>query len=278
MARMQGLTFTRNNRSLLMIALLAGLVAAILVFVAVSNSDSGGGSGTPGVTTVNAVVAAQEITAGTTITADMLKIEAVPENLLLTDALNSVELVAGEVARGDLAAGEQITLAKLGSPSRDIDALSSVVQKGNRGSSAGVQELTAVGGLILPGDHVDVVATYKIKNVPGLAENEYIQRTEVILQNVEVLSVAQQAQEPKPLAQAEEGEAGEAGITSGQLPEEVVEQPEAGTVTVTLDPDQTLKLLSFQDNPATVRIWTILRAFGDTDIVDIAPFDVIVTE
>jgi len=280
MARTQGLTLTRNNRGLLLIALLAGLVAAVLVFVAVANSGSDGGSGsTPGAITVKAVVAGHSIAAGTEITAEMLKVVEVPENLLVAGAYNDSGLVAGQVTRVALSSGEQITPGKLGSAARQSEAgIASVVDPPNRGFSFGVQEVTAVGGLMIPGDRVDIVVTYKIKNVPGLLENEYIQRTEVILQNVEILSVAQLAQDPKPVPDAESGDAGDTSLTSGDLPDDVTEQPQAGTVTVHLDAEQALKLASFQDNPATVRIWSVLRGFGDSNILDIAPFDVIVVE
>ncbi len=278
MARTQGLTLARNNRSLLIIALLAGLAAIAFFVLARSQSDDGGGSSAPAAATVNVVVASQNIGAGTEITAEMLKTVEVPQNLLVSNAYTDSGLAVGQVTAVAVSSGEQITPAKLGSPGRDLNALSSVVRHSMRGSSAGVQELTAVGGLILPGDHVDVVATYKIKNLPGLGEKEYIQRTEVILQNVEVLSVAQEAQDPKPLPKAGTEDAVDSGLTSGQLPEDVEEQPQAGTVTVTLDPQQTLKLLSYQDNPAVVRIWTTLRGFGDTDIVDYVPYDVLVVE
>ena len=44
MARIQELTMARGNRVLLLIALLAGLISAILVFVTLANSESDSGT------------------------------------------------------------------------------------------------------------------------------------------------------------------------------------------------------------------------------------------
>ena len=75
MARMEGLTLARGNRGLLIIALLAGLIAAVLVFAALAQGDEGGTTtATTGGTTVATVVAAQDIAANTEITPEMVKV------------------------------------------------------------------------------------------------------------------------------------------------------------------------------------------------------------
>lgn len=277
------MTMTGNNRGLLVLAGLAGLAAAVLVFVALASAGGDdGGSSAPAATSVNVVVASQRIAAGTEITAEMLKVVEIPENLVISGHYADSSLVVGETTSVAIPAGEQITTEKLGSYIVDNDAVSGVLTQQERGLGFSIQEVTAVGGLLQPGDHVDIVATYNIRSATGLGENEYIQRTEVILQNVEVISVAQLnlKPEPQPKAAGDESTAATDDVTyaSGELPDEVEEQPRASTLTLKLDPDQTLKLISFQDSPATVRIWSALRGFGNTVILDIAPYDQIITE
>ncbi len=276
MARTQEFKLANNNGLLLLLALVAGLVAAVIVFVVVS--ESGGDDSTPAAAggTVPALVASQSISAGTRITEDMVKVVEVPESLVVSGVYDSADLVVGEVSTVAIGSGEQITRQKIGLLVPD-QGLSGVVPVGMRAVSVEVDEVTAVGGNLLPGDHVDIVATIRIERAPGLAEDEYILRSATILQDVEVLSVAQEAQ--KPAAQAvttEDGSEGSASYTSGQLPDDIEEQPNAGTLTLALTPEQAIILISEQEH--AVRVWAILRAFGDDSTTELEPYEVTIVE
>lgn len=276
MARVQGIALNKNSsRMLLIIALVAGLIAAILVYMALQDSDDG-----PAVTappdTVKAVVAAQNIAPGTEITEEMLEVVDVPNDLLVSGSFATSTPIVGEVTNVAVAQGEQITRGKLGSAVPD-KGLSGVVPVGMRGVAVQVEEVTAVGGNLLTGDRVDVLVAHRIKNVPGLAEDEYILRTETIIQNVEVISVAQEVQ--KPTARFDpEGETTEAGYTSGVVPEDVDNQPDARTVTVVLTPAEALKVILWQESESAQRVWAVLRAYGDDEIVEVEPIDIIIVE
>src|SRR5712692_7951230 len=189
MTRLQQLTLPRGNRGLLLLALMAGLVAAVIVFVALNNSGSSSTNSSSAVSgaVTPSLVATQQISAGTKITADMVQVQQVPTALLVTGAFTDSQPVVGQVSRLAIAKGEQITNAKIGVPVPD-KGLSGVVPAGMRGVALTVSEVTAVGGLLLPGDHIDVVAAYTIADAPGLASNQQLLRTQTILQNVEVLS------------------------------------------------------------------------------------------
>ncbi len=274
MARTQEFKLANSNGLLLLLALVAGLVAAVIVFVVVS--ESGGGDSVTPVTggTVPALVASQTISAGTQITEEMVKVVDVPESLVVSGVYDDADLVVGEVSTVTIGAGEQITRLKIGTLVPD-QGLSGVVATGMRAVSVKVDEVTAVGGNLLPGDHVDIVATTRIERAPGLAEDEYILRTTTVLQNVEVLSVAQEAQ--RPAAQAvttDDGDAGSASYISGQLPDNIEEQPNAGTLTLSLTPEQAMILISEQQSAE--RVWAVLRAFGDDSIAELPPYEVTV--
>ncbi|MGH8629340.1 MAG: hypothetical protein ACREU7_01060, partial [Burkholderiales bacterium] len=114
---------------------------------------------------------------------------------------------------------------------------------------------------------------------PGLEDDEYVSRVEVILQNVEVLSVAQQNQEPLRAADAAEAEA--AGdtpevATSGQLPEETEELPKAATITVALSPADVMRLISAQET--ATQVWFTLRGAGDSAPVDYPIIEVVMAD
>ncbi len=269
------LKLANTNGLLLLLAVVAGLVAAVIVFIAVSESGDGDSAAT--ITgTAPALVATQSISAGTLVTEEMVKVVDVPESLLVVGVYDDADLVVGEVSTVAIGAGEQITTLKIGLLVPD-QGLSGVVAPGMRAVSVQVGEVTAVGGNLLPGDRVDILVTTRIERAPGLAEDEYILRTTTLLQDVEVLSVAQEAQ--KPAAQAattDDGEVGSASYTSGQLPEDVTEQPNASTLTLALTPEQAVILVSEQEYAQ--RIWAVLRAFGDDSITEVEPYEITIIE
>lgn len=262
MASIQELALPGGNRVMLLVAIIAGLVAAAVVFVAVNQSDGDSGGSSVSSGTVPAVVAAQDIGVGDEITADMLRVADVPEDLLVSGALSETEPAVGEVARVAISSGEQITNGKLGVPVPD-KGLAGVVPAGMRGIGLEVDQVTAAGGLLLPGDRVDIFAARKI--------DKSTLRSEIVLQNVEVLSVAEEALKAAGRSDATNG--ADAAASSGQLPDDVEEQPDAGTLTLALTPQQVQTLISYQDNEDVENIWAVLRPFGDSGTIELAPND-----
>jgi pilus assembly protein CpaB len=257
MARIQGLTIPRGSRGLLILALITGLVAAILVFVGLNQGGGSDNANTESAVTTSAVVVAKsDIAAGTTITADMLKVIEVPDSLLVRNAFSDTQRAVGETARYPIAAGEQLTLARVG-PKIEGDGLNFVVPEGKRGIAVKVDEITGVGGLILPGDRVDVIAVIREQS----AVND---RVVTVLQDVEVLAVAQSALEPVPAAAdndaATQSEPDVSSTTSGQPPENPEPQPSARTVTLALTPEQVQLLALVQEEGS---VYLSLRHFGD---------------
>lgn len=275
MARIQQLTMGGSNKTMLFLALAAGLIAAIIVFVVVSESGNNSSSSTSSSGTVPVVVAAQSISAGTKITDDMVKVSNVPESVLVRGAYDKTDVVVGDVAKVSIAEGEQFTSAKLGLPVPK-EGLGGVVPAGMRAVSVDVDEVTAVGGNLLPGDHVDILSTTRIDGAPGLADNQYLLRTQTVLQNLEVLSVAQESQEPTAQTPADQsGDTSSGSYTSGEVPDNVKTQPKAGSITVAVTPEQAQILVSAQESAE--RVWGTLRPYGEQGTVEIAPVDVIVT-
>jgi len=242
MARIEGMTLARGNRGLLIIALLAGLIAAVLVFAALAQSDDGG-STTPSAVgaTVKTVVAAQDIAAGTEITPEMLEVANWPEDLKVTDAFDNTTPVVGEVSRGAIAQGEALTPAKIGA-GKEGDGLQYYVPAGMRAFALRIDAGTAVGGNLRPNDRVDVHAVF--------AATDATQGSIVVtvLQNVEVLALG----DKRP-------------------PDDVKEQPGAGTVTLAVEPSQAPLLAGVQAEAKEV--YLSLRSFGDENLVEPAPVD-----
>ncbi len=256
----------RGNRTFLVLAVVVALIAAVLVFAALSGG--GGDESGSSVATVPVVVAAQDIPAGTRLTEGMLKVAPVSPETLLQGTSTTVPALVGYVARYPVATGEQITLNKVGLDSEDEVGLSFIIPPGQRAIAASVTQVSSVGGLLLPGDRVDVIVVFNA--IDQIREEKAV----TLFQNVEVLAVDQTAQEAVPPSQsAEEGESPSAEPLA-QRPQDAVPQPQATTVTLALTPEQTQLLALVQ---AEGKVWLSLRPFGEETQVELdastlAPF------
>ena len=255
MARTYELGEARNSRGLLPLAVVSGLVAAVLVFIALVRAGDEGrpGSGPAGAM-VRVVIAEQNIPARTEIGPEMLSVVEVPGDLAVDGAVDNVEALVGETTRYPVAAGQQVTVAGVGSLNKEA-GLEAVVRKDMRALSVEVDEVRGVGGLLLPGDRVDVIAVLA-------AEAAGVDSAVTVLQNVEVLAVAQKTQEALPRAEAVDGAEPDpsASASSGQRPADAEPQPDANTVTLSITPEQAQLLALIQNRG---QIWLSLRPFGD---------------
>jgi len=256
----------RGKRVFLILAVLAALVAAVLVYAAVNRGGDDGATSSPAM--VDVVVAAQDIPAGTRLTEDMLKTAPVAPETLLQGTYTAVPPLVGYVARYPLAAGEQIAPAKIGLESEDEDALSFIIPAGQRAIAASVTQVSSVGGLLLPGDWVDVIAVFD----PAEQGSSSRKQSVTLFQNIEVLAVAQEAQEPLPPAQTV-NKSEEEGETAGEQPlarrsQDAEPQPNATTVTLALTPDQAQLLALAQEEG---KVWLSLRPFGEEGQVELGP-------
>ena len=262
------------------------IIAGLLVFAALS--DGGGSSSSTatsaGAATLLRVVAVDDIPARTRVTAEMVAVQPIPVEAALINAFASSESVVGQVTRFPIAANEQIGPQKVGATFEDGEAadsgLSFVIPAGHRAVSISVTESSAVAGLVVAGDRVDVLALLDL-DLAGL------EKAVTVLQNVEVLSVAQVAQRAvPPPATAEEEAATEAAATEAAASDAAVAgtdtlgvrplapepQPSARTVTLAVSPEDA-QLLALADQHAT--LWLTLRAFDDDETVTVSDSDLL---
>jgi Flp pilus assembly protein CpaB len=134
---------------------------------------------------VSVVVAHVDLQAKTRLTSDAFELRDLPADAVTTNALKSLDAVAGKVLNAPMAAGEPLTASRLiEPPAADIKTIADMIPAGLRAMSLALTELDGAGGLIVPGQHVDVVAVFK-KDTLGKDESM------IILQDVLVLAVAQ---------------------------------------------------------------------------------------
>lgn len=141
---------------------------------------------------VSVVVAATDLSRGTTVTASMLRQESIPYAFVPPGALAGPEQAEGATLASDIAAGEPLTRTRLAA--EGTGPVASLVPPGLRAFTV---EAGLPRGSVLPGDRVDVLATF------GGGRPH----TETVASGLEVLLVLQadQAGGPIPAASADPG-------------------------------------------------------------------------
>lgn len=252
MARSIAASQGRTNRRFLFIAvLLAGLSAVLIYAVLARNSsgDGGGGSSSSGSTSV--VVARTAIKQNTVVTSEMLQLKEVSASDIITGAFIATDDAIGKVTKFPIEANQQVVASAvidLQNPA-STDALAAIVPSGRRAISVTAGQVTNAGGLILPGDFIDVVWTC-------CDDKEVVAKT--ILRNVQVAAIAQ--------SKIDSGPAAGAGNTAGPISaSDEKPDPEAVTTTLLLTPDEAqTAFLSEQSG----KLRLSLRGLGDEQIVD----------
>jgi Flp pilus assembly protein CpaB len=255
-----------QNRLALYGAIGLALLAAIFAFAALRAAGGGDGNASASLTTLGVVVTTREIPAGSAIEDGMLTIANVPEDVTIDGYLTSTDglMGAGFIAQQTLARGDQVTYAKLGGGG-DSDGLSGTVPPGRLAVSVGVTEEKVFGGLLAPGDRVDVIAI--IQRTVGDTE---VPTAVTIAQNAEVLAVADahlRAIGNKDTA----GETIETETSTGVIaaaPEDVDTQPDARSVTLSVAQEEALLIALAQEEWS---VWLALRSPADVEIRPIQP-------
>ena len=251
----------RINGRFALLTIVCGILSAVLVYAAIARN--GGAKGTASAeTTAATVIAAVDIPARTEITAEMVELRDVPVSGRAAMALSSIDDVVGKVTRYPVVLDDQLTLSKVVSVdgSENVDSLAFVVPDGKRAISISADQVLSAGGLVLPGDYVDIMGVLSGTKPDGSEVDNYVVKT--ILQNLQVLAVAQ------TIADAPAG--GEATASDGQKgsSSESKPNPEATTLTILVSPEQAQTLFLAESN-GTLR--AVVRGYGDANVTELAP-------
>jgi pilus assembly protein CpaB len=193
----------------------------------------------------------------------MLEVRLVPEDAVGLDSFANTDQVLGKITRFPIAANEQILPSKLVTVPAGSSAaatasrsLAYTIPSGMRGFAVKASPVMNGGGLVLPGDYVDIMVIYSVEFQVGGEREEYENfLVQTIFQNIEVLAVSQtvvdHVVEATPSA-------------NGQRPRnsEARPDPEAGTVTLALTPEQAQRLYLAEAN-GSLRF--SVRPYGESE-------------
>ena len=247
----------RGNRRFILLAIVLGLMGAGLVYVATSrNTTSSGGGGGSAAADTPVLVAKVDIAARTTVTADMVEVRLVAADARSVLAYDSVEAIKGKVTRFPITANEQVLSSKVvdlsGNASATARSLSYIIPEGKRAFSISTNEVRDVGGLLLPGDYIDVMVKY---DVQFGSETESAYLAQILLQNVEILAVSQTIVDVVP--EQEPSETGQRERISEAKP-----NAGAGTVTLALAAEDA-QLIFLAETHGEIRF--AMRPYGDSE-------------
>lgn len=189
----------RTNRLILVVGILLAVVAFVGVFFLLN--QKGGGSGQQQVPQANVVVAKRDIKLGEAIQENQVEQKQIPLSDKKPEYIAQTGDVVGQVARTDIAKGAYLTTNMFSGSGQT--SISKDLPAGMVAMPVRVDAVTGVGTLILPGDHVDVVATIPFKvnaeavpvesPTPGAIlytlSQDPAMSSKVVLQDIEVRAV-----------------------------------------------------------------------------------------
>ena len=244
---------SRLNRRFLFLALILAALSAVLAYTAMSRTGKSSSSGGD----IPVVVAKSTIPPGTRITGDMVEVRQLPSSVVGFQALSSLDSVVGQVSRYPLAQGEQLLASKIvDSTTASSHALSYILEPGKRGMAIPFDNLVGVDGLVIPGDHVDLVWV-PFKGAPAF----------ILLSDIEVSAVDQTIVNIAPAAPGL--------LKNGATPQpnsdrtrtsDANPQADAKSATLMLTPEQTTTVLCAENNARKFEgeLRMAVRSFGDT--------------
>lgn len=259
-----GATPGRTNRKFLIVALLFGAVTAALFYAVTARGGSSDSTTKAVAGDTPVVVAKVPIQQRTTITLDMLEVKSISASAVIGGAFTNVNDAIGKVTKFPIEVNQQVVSSSVVDVSKPstVGALSLVVPTGMRAVSIQASQVLAAGGLILPGDYVDIVWTCCDRPVA----------VKTILTNIQVAAVAQNVVNSGPVAAGTQNGSGtDTSATSTDGTQNPTTSgpgqaaPEASTVTLLLKPDQVQVVFLAEQ---TGKLRADLRGFGDQDATD----------
>ncbi|HWE48064.1 MAG TPA: Flp pilus assembly protein CpaB [Caulobacteraceae bacterium] len=176
------------------IAIMLGLVAVFLVRGYITNPKTGPATQAQAQAYATVVVASKPIDRGEALAAAALKVVPFPAASIPPGAFHTVnEIVSGPNARlalRSIALNEPILTERISGPGAKPN-LSAELTAGMRAVSLRSNDVSGVGGFVLPGDRVDIFLT---RSLTG-ADNRTTTVTQALAQNVRVLGVDQSSNE-----------------------------------------------------------------------------------
>src|SRR6202171_1704339 len=179
----------RRPMVFVLLAGLAAMLASVMVYSALKQREADVQRAMAH--NVQVVVASMDLPLGSKIGPDAVKMTRWSADSVPEGAYTDPKQVLGSYVKNSLVANEPIVQAKLFTGDKTAGVMPLLIPFGMRAVSVPVDEVSDIAGFVLPHTRVDVLVA--ISNGEG-AQKEF---SKVVLQNVEVLAVAQEVEQKK---------------------------------------------------------------------------------
>ena len=185
---------------------------------------------------VQAVVAKKNIQKGTLLEKSLISARKIPAKFLPGDAIlaRDYEIILNQPLEIPVKAGEPLLWSHLGVEQKGT--LSANIQEKKRAVTIGVDELTGIGGMIVPYDHVDILLTFTPLRNESSTSGIPQAATITLLQDVPVIAVGRNIFEYQSASPLQQGY-GYSSVTLSVSPldaELLVFAQEHGSISLTL--------------------------------------------
>lgn len=207
---------------------------------------------------VPVLVAARDMAKGTVLDKDSVSVAIISSQYVQPQAATSLDRVAGMLSAVSLSKGEQITLNKLIAVKDNSSSTSSLAMAtpiGKRAVTISVDSISAVGGMIRPGDYVDVVAMIVVPMTTAQGKQANQATSVSLFQNVLVLAIGQDLSSISQETSA-----------SGSRYKKEERKVDSSMITLALNPKEA-NLLGFVQDQGRIRL--ALRSPADAQIEQI---------
>ncbi len=179
----------RRPLGFFLLAGFAAMLAALVVYSALKKREAEVRQAT--MQTVTIVVAAKDLGLGARIDPSEVELARWPRDSVPQGSFTDPASVVGSFVKGSFVKNEPIVAAKLFTGDKTAGVMPLLIPSGMRAMSVPVDEVSDIAGFVLPRAHVDVVVA--IQNMAAGTQPF----SKVVLQDVEVLAVAQEMEGPK---------------------------------------------------------------------------------
>lgn len=262
-----------SGYTLLAVALALGVLTAVLTLSVLAGSDDAVEAPQPvpidPLAALEAagdplVVARDLIPAGTALTTPMVEVIEVRKGTSPEGSFEALEDVVGRVVRTPMVRREAVLASKLVSTDAgSLEGLAFSVPRGKRAISVGFSEVLGAGGLVVPGDRVDILISTNIAvmfgpgEVPPPDDDPDHPIVFTLMQDVLVLAIGRTFTRPL-----------ESGGDPTTLRLSDPQVPGAGTITVAVTPDQAQTLFFAAERG---KLGFALRSYGDGSLEQMTP-------
>lgn len=169
----------------------AAMLAALVVYSALKRREAE--VQRANLQNVNLVVAAKDLSLGTKIDASSVKLARWSRDSMPPGSYTDPSAVIGTVVKNAFLENEPVVTSKLFLGEKTAGVMPLLIPAGMRAMSVAVDEVSDISGFVLPHSHVDILVAV----AGGESGREKGAFSKVVLQNVEVLAVAQEIERKK---------------------------------------------------------------------------------